>query len=372
MNDLPHPQSIDATAEALWRSHSPELTNFATGLVGPADAPDVVTDAFLRARSKIGTGTVANPRAYLYRCVANRAHDHRRSEHRRMRREIAAYVPAADPAIADYTDLRRALANLTVAQRAVVVLTYWNDLPERAVADLLGLSPGTVHKLLDKARTTLRQSMAEDDDRDFGPVLLLALGELMRQAPIAAPHPPRAASVPPSPPNEPAAARASTSVGGTGKAIIAAVVGLLAVVAVVVWRLVTPTEQTSATTAAAVVSSTPTTLAPPTTAAAATVPAVVTNPATTAAEVDCLTTVQRDFGADATIVDDLCQDGWAYVDSCTDCGGDTKLLARMDANRWVIGVSLPPAPGQPRCLDEARAAGIPEPIAAAINWPACP
>ena len=40
--------------------------------------------------------------------------------------------------------LRRGLADLSVLQRAVVVLRYAEDLPERQVADILGISAGSV------------------------------------------------------------------------------------------------------------------------------------------------------------------------------------------------------------------------------------
>ncbi len=34
--------------EAVYEKHARELVGFATGMVGPDDAPDVVADAFLR------------------------------------------------------------------------------------------------------------------------------------------------------------------------------------------------------------------------------------------------------------------------------------------------------------------------------------
>ena len=54
--------------------------------------------------------------------------------------------PGRDPyrEVEEGLALRAALARLPRRQRAVVVLRYWDDLPEREVAELLGCSVGTV------------------------------------------------------------------------------------------------------------------------------------------------------------------------------------------------------------------------------------
>ena len=83
---------------------------------------------------------VTNRRAYLFRAVANRAYDEHRSRKRRWRRDLARRT-GDDELPDDHSDVRRAVAHLTVQQRAVVYLAYWEDLPERAIAELLELSP---------------------------------------------------------------------------------------------------------------------------------------------------------------------------------------------------------------------------------------
>jgi RNA polymerase sigma factor (sigma-70 family) len=52
--------------------------------------------------------------------------------------------------------LRAALARLPRRMRAVVVLRYWDDLPEAEVADLLGCSVGTVKSQASRALAKLR------------------------------------------------------------------------------------------------------------------------------------------------------------------------------------------------------------------------
>ena len=68
--------------ELLWRlyvdtynhltlEYADELTHFATGIIGPDDASDVVSTAVLRSFTSPSWPGVANHRAYLYRAVLN-------------------------------------------------------------------------------------------------------------------------------------------------------------------------------------------------------------------------------------------------------------------------------------------------------------
>jgi RNA polymerase sigma-70 factor (sigma-E family) len=67
--------------------------------------------------------------------------------------------PGDDAADADArADVLRLLASLPPRQRAVVVLRYYEDLPEATIAELLGMSPGTVKSTAAKALDRLRRS----------------------------------------------------------------------------------------------------------------------------------------------------------------------------------------------------------------------
>jgi len=150
-----------ATADDVetYRRHSAELIRYATALVGPADAADVVTDAVLAAFVAPSWRDVANRRAYLYRAVLHHASSFHRSTSRRRRREqvAAARVPAHHDPPPDSIDAHRALAALSEQQRAVTYLTYWEDLAPDRIADLLGVAEGTVRKQLARARDHLRR-----------------------------------------------------------------------------------------------------------------------------------------------------------------------------------------------------------------------
>lgn len=143
----------------LYERHATELTRYATVLVGPDDAPDIVTDAVLGAFASPSWTQVDNPRAYLFRAVLNRSRSHHRSSSRRRAREqrVAAMTPETSESPALSVDAHRALSALTAQQRAVVYLTYWDDQSPIQIAQLLDVSEGTVRKQLARARTHLRR-----------------------------------------------------------------------------------------------------------------------------------------------------------------------------------------------------------------------
>jgi RNA polymerase sigma factor (sigma-70 family) len=69
-------------------------------------------------------------------------------------------------------DVRFALAELPPRQRAVVVLRYYEDLPESQIADVLGISQGTVKSQAHKAMRNLRILLP-----DLAPALTRERGE---------------------------------------------------------------------------------------------------------------------------------------------------------------------------------------------------
>lgn len=158
INDVPAPTT--ETADDLWRTHSPALMQFATVLVGSTDAHDVAVEAFLRSAPSVVNGHVDNPRAYLMRAVANRAHDLRRGRERQWVRDLAAVQPASSPAHESQVDVRQAVARLSLSQRAVIYFVYWEDLREQDVAEVLGISVGSVRRHLVRARAHLRKALS--------------------------------------------------------------------------------------------------------------------------------------------------------------------------------------------------------------------
>ncbi|MEY4175888.1 MAG: hypothetical protein RI900_3053 [Actinomycetota bacterium] len=146
-------------SERLWRQYGEELVRFASVLVGPGDAHDVAVEAVLRASRRLGQVEETAHRAYLHRAVANQAKNWARSRSRRWRRDLAGVGPASTGASDPQLDVRRAVAALSVLQRAVVFLVYWADMTERDAAEFLGISPGSVRQHMVRARANLRKAL---------------------------------------------------------------------------------------------------------------------------------------------------------------------------------------------------------------------
>lgn len=141
--------------ERIYRAYAAELTRYATGLVGPFDAADVVSDACLRAFGSRGWPDVTNHRAYLYRAVFSVANDHHRATLARRVREQRAATPSSTGPVEIDVDVLEAVGRLSMRQRAAVLLTYWADLPPDRVAEHMGVSTGSVKRHLARARKRL-------------------------------------------------------------------------------------------------------------------------------------------------------------------------------------------------------------------------
>ena len=155
-----HQQEV-GPAESVYSSNSAALTRFATALVGPSDAADVVSDTMVSLLKSGKLETADNPVALMYRAVLNRAQSHHRSVYRRRARErkFAETIVVHDPELRP--DVVEAVVRLSPQQRACVYLTYWEDLTPGAVAERLGIGEGTVKRYLARARAKLREVLDE-------------------------------------------------------------------------------------------------------------------------------------------------------------------------------------------------------------------
>ena len=153
------PVSEQTSDAVVYGSLAPELIRFAIALVGSHDAADVLSTAVLKALASPGWPTVTNRRAYLYRAVFNTAQTHRRHRRLRIDRETSAEPLEHWDLPNFHPEVRSAVEQLSVRQRAVIVLTYWADLDPATVADRLGISDGSVRRHLARARSRLREAL---------------------------------------------------------------------------------------------------------------------------------------------------------------------------------------------------------------------
>lgn len=114
-------------------------------------AEDVVQSALVRAFVHWGQVRRADhPDAYVRKMVVNEVHSLRR---RRWSREAAVANPeplgsavqaGPETAVVERQNMATALASLTLRQRSVLVLRYYDGLSEAEIADTLGVRPGSV------------------------------------------------------------------------------------------------------------------------------------------------------------------------------------------------------------------------------------
>ncbi|WP_344915259.1 SigE family RNA polymerase sigma factor [Streptosporangium oxazolinicum] len=152
---------MDAAEERRFRefvsARSPALMRLAFLLTGGDQhaAEDLLQTAL--ARTVAGWSRVETPEAYVRQVMYRQ----QVSWWRRRRETVVAEPP--EGTVADGTPgadlrivMRRALARLTPRQRAVLVLRYYEDLPEAEVAGILGCSVGTVRSTAHRSLARLR------------------------------------------------------------------------------------------------------------------------------------------------------------------------------------------------------------------------
>jgi RNA polymerase sigma-70 factor (ECF subfamily) len=141
----------------FYRKHCDEFARFATALVGPSGADDLVATAVTRSIATDSWQGVSNTRAYVYRAMLNESMRSRRDVQRRLARErrVAQGEASSDHSVD--LDVLNALVRLSVRQRAVLFLTYWLDLPRAEVAALIGSSERTVERELAAGKRRLKE-----------------------------------------------------------------------------------------------------------------------------------------------------------------------------------------------------------------------
>lgn len=144
----------------LYERLAPELIRFAATLVGPSDAEDLLASAVLKGITAPRWAAIENKRAYLYRALTNQARSAHRARTRRRERELRAFRRVdSDREPAD-PEVIAALHKLTVRQRAVIYLTYWDDLAPAQIATTLDVSLRTVERDLANARNRLKETLS--------------------------------------------------------------------------------------------------------------------------------------------------------------------------------------------------------------------
>jgi RNA polymerase sigma-70 factor (ECF subfamily) len=154
------------TLRQIFEAEESPLLRFAHGMVGRREcAEDLVQEAFLRLHAH--WDQVANPKAWLYRCVRNLALNHLRDHQRETLVDEAPEWAAADGhgdplgRLEAAGAVRLLLAELRDDDRALLLLKYHEDLKYEQISQRTGLSIGNVgyklHHLLKGLGESLRR-----------------------------------------------------------------------------------------------------------------------------------------------------------------------------------------------------------------------
>lgn len=160
--------SLNPELERLFHEHSGMLYRTAYGMLGNhADAEDVLQTLFVRLLQRgLSQDLLRNPAGYLYRAAVNGSINVLRAR----QRFVPAEPDVLDVALDDQPsrgaeDLHRrlmeAIAELNPKDTHVLVLRYVHGRSDAQIAQLLGVSRGTIAMRLFRSRLRLRTFIGE-------------------------------------------------------------------------------------------------------------------------------------------------------------------------------------------------------------------
>jgi RNA polymerase sigma factor (sigma-70 family) len=131
------------------------------------DAQDVVQTVVARL-SGVELGRVIDIRAYCHRAVTNECASWARAKVRARHRIEALSGEwmrrhSIQPDPYGRIEVMTALRGLPLRQRSAVVLRFYLDWDDHAIAETLGCAPATVRSILSRALKKLRTELGDDD-----------------------------------------------------------------------------------------------------------------------------------------------------------------------------------------------------------------
>jgi RNA polymerase sigma factor (sigma-70 family) len=147
---------MELSDEAIYTKLKDDLIRYATALVGPDSAEDVLSTVVLRTLRRRRLTTLRDPRPYLFRAVLNEARNTLRKQQPIVRAE-----EAVEDTHNDDREVVAAIRGLPPRQRAAIYLVYWEDMSIKQAANAMGARPGTVKRYVHMARNTLRGVLDE-------------------------------------------------------------------------------------------------------------------------------------------------------------------------------------------------------------------
>jgi RNA polymerase sigma-70 factor (sigma-E family) len=159
----------DDLIDTLYRDHAARLVGLAVMLVGDRhSAEDVVQDTFIGLhRSLHRLRDRDKALQYVRAAVVNRSRSVLRARRRAALRRLPHEPPmwSAESAVIageDQREVLAALARLPRRAREVLALRYYLDMPDAEIAQVLGISGGTVRSTASRALAGLARHLREE------------------------------------------------------------------------------------------------------------------------------------------------------------------------------------------------------------------
>lgn len=157
----------------LALTHAPAMLRLAMMLTGSRpEAEDLLQTTLLRAgRHSDRIVRMNAPAAYLRRMLLNEHTSRGRRQSRRVHEVPTSETEAYDgrdlphDAVEHRDEAWRWLATLPPKQRAVLVLRFYEDLPDHDIAGLLGMPEATVRSHAHRALAALRTRLTQEGHR---------------------------------------------------------------------------------------------------------------------------------------------------------------------------------------------------------------
>ncbi len=160
------------TVETIWNEFAAKLGQFiASRVADPAAAEDILQDVFLKIQSRLDQlRDPAKLQGWLYLVARNAIIDHHRT--RRETTEVPESLPAEPPAHdVEVEDLkaafRRMIYSLPEPYRDALLLTEFEGLTQKELAERLGISLSGAKSRVQRGREQLKQRLLERCDFEF-------------------------------------------------------------------------------------------------------------------------------------------------------------------------------------------------------------
>ncbi|MDO8349045.1 MAG: RNA polymerase sigma factor SigZ [Planctomycetota bacterium] len=161
----------DTDIEAAWAPVAADLRAFVQRRIADAHAAeDIVQDVFVKLARQLAAGPLEGPvPAWLFRVARNAIVDHYRARRPEaaMPADLGDVATDAPSPTADadakplFASFRRFLHSLPPEQREALLLTEYEGLTQKALADRLGVAVSTVKSRVQRGRKRLEQALLD-------------------------------------------------------------------------------------------------------------------------------------------------------------------------------------------------------------------